>query len=181
MQQWEFKIARNIAASQCFLREHLANEFIVSLRDVSRCLNFFYWLMEQHKTILENDKTLWTGRALNIALGLCYYFRLDKDGRTKYECLMRQKSNSSFLEILNNEIENLSKLFEIPARVALHKNLKENLFILFFCVATSTPMILIGKPGTSKTLSLQILLDTLSHRNIKQFNQRLKDNQFHFN
>ncbi|ETO07495.1 hypothetical protein RFI_29897, partial [Reticulomyxa filosa] len=159
-------ITEDIAASQCFLREYLANEFIVSLRDVDRCLNFFYWLMQQYETILENDETSpWTGRALNIALGLCYYFRLDERGRTK---------------LLNSEIKNLSESFEIPPQVALHNTLKENLFILFFCVATSTPMILVGRPGTSKTLSLQIMLDTLSHRNIKQFYEKLK-NKFHFN
>ncbi|ETO01071.1 hypothetical protein RFI_36369, partial [Reticulomyxa filosa] len=135
MQQWEFKIARNIAASQCFLREHLANEFIVSLRDVSKCLNFFYWLMKQYETILEKDKTsLWTDRALNIALGLCYYFRLDERGRVMYNNLMYGRNNRSFSE-------NLSKSFEIPPQIALHNTLKENLFILFFCVATSTPVI----------------------------------------
>ncbi|ETN97178.1 hypothetical protein RFI_40353, partial [Reticulomyxa filosa] len=171
IQQWEFKIAEDIAASHCLLRKHLANEFIVSLRDVSRCLNFFHC----------DKKYSWAGRALNIALGLCYYLRLDERGRTMYNNLMHQRSNRPFSELLDTEIRNLSRSFEIPARVALHKNLKENLFILFFCVATSTPMILIGKPGTSKTLSLQILLDTLSHRNIKQFRQKLKDNKFHFN
>ncbi|ETO05001.1 hypothetical protein RFI_32395, partial [Reticulomyxa filosa] len=182
IQQWEFKIAEDISASHCLLRKHLANEFIVSLRDVSRCLNFFHWLMQQYETILEKDETLlWTDRALNIALGLCYYFRLDERGRTMYNNLMHQRNKRSFSKLLDIEIRNLSKSFEIPPQIALHNTLKENLFILFFCVATSTPVIVVGKPGTSKTLSLQILLDTLSHRNIKHFNQKLKDNQFHFN
>ncbi|ETO07917.1 hypothetical protein RFI_29473, partial [Reticulomyxa filosa] len=182
IQRWEFKITEDIAASQCFLRGYLANEFIVSLRDVDRCLNFFYWLMKQYEPILENDETSpWTGRALNIALGLCYYFRLDERGRTVYNDLMHQRNNRSFSEPLNSEIRNLSESFEMPARVALHNNLKENLFLLFFCVVTSTPMILVGRPGTSKTLSLQILFNTLSYRNIRQFNQDLKDNQLHFN
>ncbi|ETN97223.1 hypothetical protein RFI_40308 [Reticulomyxa filosa] len=73
IQEWELVIIEDISASQCFLREHLANEFIVSLRDVSRCLNFFYWLMKQYEPILENDETSpWTGRTLNIALGLSW-------------------------------------------------------------------------------------------------------------
>ncbi|ETN98782.1 hypothetical protein RFI_38705, partial [Reticulomyxa filosa] len=98
-----------------------------------------------------------------------------------YDNLMHQRNKRQFSKLLHTEIHNLSKSFEIPARVALHNTLKENLFILFFCVATSTPMILVGRPGTSKTLSLQIMLDSLSHRNIKHFNQKLKDKQFHFN
>ncbi|ETO08487.1 hypothetical protein RFI_28900, partial [Reticulomyxa filosa] len=161
IQQWELKIIEDIDASQSFLRKHLANEFIVSLRDVSRCLNFFYWLMQQYETVLENDnKSPWTGRALNIALGLCYYFRLDDNGRKMYNDIMSQRNKRSFSELLDSEIKNLSESFVIPPQVALHNTLKENLFILFFCV---------------------IMLDTLSHRNTKQFHQKLKDNKFHFN
>ncbi|ETN98802.1 hypothetical protein RFI_38685, partial [Reticulomyxa filosa] len=102
IQQWELKIIRDIDASQRFLR---------------KCLNFFYWLMQQYETILENDiQSSWTGRALNIALGLCYYFRLDKRGRTMYNNLMYQRKGRSFSELLNTEINNLSKSFKIPAK-----------------------------------------------------------------
>ncbi|ETN98712.1 hypothetical protein RFI_38780, partial [Reticulomyxa filosa] len=54
-------------------------------------------------------------------------------------------------------------------------------FVLFFCIVTATPMILVGKPGTSKTLSLQIMLDDLSYRDIEKFRIRLKENGFDFN
>ncbi|ETO29244.1 hypothetical protein RFI_07879, partial [Reticulomyxa filosa] len=39
----------------------------------------------------------------------------------------------------------------------------------------------VGKPGTSKTLSLQIMLDDLSYRDIEKFRIRLKENGFDFN
>ncbi|ETO10918.1 hypothetical protein RFI_26459, partial [Reticulomyxa filosa] len=160
IQKWESKITEDIVASQQFLRKHLANEFIVSLRDVSRCLKFFHWLMQQPQT---GGPVEWTGRALNIALGLCYYFRLDESGRKKYDTIMFERNQRSFTEMLNEEIENLSKPFEVQRSVVMHNILKENLFVLFFCIATATPIILVGKPGTSKTLSLQIMLNSLSH------------------
>ncbi|ETO05467.1 hypothetical protein RFI_31929, partial [Reticulomyxa filosa] len=129
------KYNKDIDALQSFLRKYLANEFIVSLRDVSRCLHFFYWLMQQYEIVLENDNKLsWAGRALNIALGLYYYFRLDDNGKKMYNDVMYQRNKRSFSELLDSEIKSLSESFEISVQVALHNTLKENLFILFFCV-----------------------------------------------
>ncbi|ETN97655.1 hypothetical protein RFI_39874, partial [Reticulomyxa filosa] len=95
IQKWEPKITEYIVASQQFLRKHLKNEFIVSLRDVSRCLKFFHWLMQQPQT----DKPVeWTERALKIALGLCYYFRLDKRKRKEYDTMMLERNQCSFVK-----------------------------------------------------------------------------------
>ncbi|ETO15204.1 hypothetical protein RFI_22160, partial [Reticulomyxa filosa] len=162
----KFDKQKYIVASQQFLRKHLKNEFIVSLRDVSRCLKFFHWLMQQPQT----DKPVeWTERALKIALGLCYYFRLDKRKRKEYDTMMLERNQCSFVKVLNEEIDNLSKPFEIQRSVVKHNILKENLFVLFFCIATVTPIILIGKPGTPKTLSLYFCI-LIYPRNIKYFN-----------
>ncbi|ETN99489.1 hypothetical protein RFI_37982, partial [Reticulomyxa filosa] len=176
----ELKITKSIVKSQQFLRKHLANESIVSLRDVSRCLKFFHWLMQQPQA---QELSSWTNRALNIALGLCYYFRLKQSGRTEYDKIISKRNTPQFSKLLNDEIDKLSKSFEIKPQsgIFLHHILQENLFVLFFCIVTATPIILVGKPGTSKTLSLQIILDALSYRDIENFRKMLKKNGFNFN
>jgi hypothetical protein len=40
----------------------------------------------------------------------------------------------------------------IPKGIALNKPLRENIFALFACYSTLTPLLICGKPGTSKTL-----------------------------
>ncbi|ETO01754.1 hypothetical protein RFI_35689 [Reticulomyxa filosa] len=174
----KLEITANIVKSQQFLRRHLINESIISLRDVSRCLSIFYWLMRQPQA---HESVTWTERALNIALGLCYYFRLDESGRAKYSEIISKKNKHQFSAMLNEEIENFFECFEISPHVAVHHILKENLFVLFFYIATATPITLIGKPGTSKTLSLRIMLNVLSHHNIEKISTKLKQKQFHFN
>ncbi|ETO11311.1 hypothetical protein RFI_26065, partial [Reticulomyxa filosa] len=162
-EKWKSKISEKIATAQMFLRTHLRCKAIVSLRDVSRCLKIFEWLM---KTIL------------NIAIGLCYYFQLNIDERRQ---LSKKLSSTgiAFNNLLESEIDKLCKSFIIPPGVALNQGLKENLFILFMSIITTTPIVLVGKPGTSKTLSFQIVRDNLSH-NKTEFEKRLHANGISF-
>ncbi|ETO30657.1 hypothetical protein RFI_06464, partial [Reticulomyxa filosa] len=175
IERWETVIAKNISKSQQFLHEVLANEAIVSLRDVSRCLKFFYWLMQQQERVTaKTEKVLWIERALNIALSLSYYFRLSETQRKDFSKLISSSRKSSFSDMVNEEVTRLSACFEELPQVAFHTILKENMFVLFFCIVTTTPLILVGQPGTSKTLSLQIMLKTLSYHNIQNFHQKLE-------
>ena len=45
--------------------------------------------------------------------------------------------------------------------IALNPALRENLFTCFICIDNSVPLIIVGKPGTGKSLSFQILYNTL--------------------
>ena len=45
--------------------------------------------------------------------------------------------------------------------IALNRALRENLFTCFTCIDNKVPLIIIGKPGTGKSLSFQILYNTL--------------------
>ncbi|ETO36543.1 hypothetical protein RFI_00518 [Reticulomyxa filosa] len=100
----------------------------------------------------------------------------------QYETILKKDKTLLWTEIALNIALGIYRIhLKYHSHMVLHNTFLKNLFILFFCVVTSTSVIVVGKPGTFKTLSLQILLDTLSHHNIKQLNQKLKDNQFHFN
>ncbi|ETO01874.1 hypothetical protein RFI_35566, partial [Reticulomyxa filosa] len=172
------EISKKIATAQKFLRIHLRDKAIVSLRDVSRCLKIFEWLMKQCYELNNSNDIPWISRSLDIAIGLCYYFRLNINER---QDLSKELSSTdiTFTKLLEQEVDKLCKSFLIPGGVALNQGLKENLFILFMSIITTTPIVLVGKPGTSKTLSFQIVRDNLSH-NKTEFEERLKKVNIHF-
>ncbi|ETO31657.1 hypothetical protein RFI_05461 [Reticulomyxa filosa] len=155
------EISKKIAIAQKFLRTHLKDKVIVSLRDVSKCLKIFVWLMKHYEKLNCENNNPWICRSLNIAIGLCYYFRLNIEKRLQLS--QELSTNGLFVKLLEQEVHKLCKSFIIPRGIALNQGLKENLFVLFMCIITTTPIILVGKPGTSKTLSFQIVRDNLSH------------------
>ena len=53
-------------------------------------------------------------------------------------------------------------MMDIPRGIAANRALKENLFMILVCVMTKLPIVLVGKPGSSKTLSMIIIRDNLS-------------------
>ncbi|ETO02061.1 hypothetical protein RFI_35375, partial [Reticulomyxa filosa] len=129
-QKWSLSIAfivKKIATSQKFLRENLKDKIVVSLRDVARCLSTYSWLRRQYSKLL-CAKSNWKKRCLIIALGLCYYFRLNKNEREKYNEVISKKKSTSFNQQLQKEIDTLCNCFEIPSGVARNQALKENLF-----------------------------------------------------
>ncbi|KAK3276973.1 hypothetical protein CYMTET_14987 [Cymbomonas tetramitiformis] len=54
----------------------------------------------------------------------------------------------------------------LPAGIAANTALKENLFMMLVCMQTRTPLMVVGRPGTSKTLAMHLLRDCL-HRTMK--------------
>ena len=47
--------------------------------------------------------------------------------------------------------------------VARNLAIKENILLLFACIINKIPLFLTGNPGSSKTLSLNLLVDTLKN------------------
>ena len=157
---------------------------IVSLREVNRFNIFFEsfikYLLERKadKKIIQNDFELsemydfYSSKneieifyfALNLSLYICYYLRLpDKQSREKLSSLIDEKKYFpyNFLKIPKMELNFLVKNFIVPEGIAKNKSLKENLFLLFFCIINKIPLIICGKPGRSKTLSFKILQNSM--------------------
>ncbi|ETO31471.1 hypothetical protein RFI_05649, partial [Reticulomyxa filosa] len=159
-------IAEQIFRSQHFVRTKLQDVAMVSLRDVERCLKIFVWLVNHYVTSDCNSDCM--KQCLVISLGICYYFRLNKSERENYTKEMSKTEN--FLDILKKEMKKFSDAFyslniEIIAKT---EALEEILFMLFIFV-------LVGDPGTSKTLAFQLLKDRLSEPNTKKLQKRLQE------
>ncbi|ETN97577.1 hypothetical protein RFI_39952, partial [Reticulomyxa filosa] len=167
-------IAEKIFKSQNFVRTKLQDVAMVSLRDVERCLKIFVWLVNHYVTGNCNSDCM--KQCLVVSLGICYYFRLNKSKRKNYTKEM-STNTENFLDILKKEMEKFSDAFyslntEIIAET---EALEEILFMLFICIVTTTPIVLVGDPGTSKTLAFQLLKDRLSEPNIKELQKKLQE------
>ena len=102
--------------------------------------------------------------SINLSIYICYYLRLpDKQSRKDLEKIINEKIyfEGGFLNIPIMEQNYIINNFEIPKGIAKNRNLKENIFILFFCVINKIPLITLGKPGRSKTLSFRILQNSM--------------------
>ncbi|ETO24712.1 hypothetical protein RFI_12444 [Reticulomyxa filosa] len=161
-------IAEKIFQSQQFMRTRLQDMAMVSLRDVERCLKIFIWLVKDYNSYDMQQ-------SLVIALGICYYLRLEKNERKKYASEITEANN--FVDILKKEIQKFCNvLYSLAAKtIAKTEALNEILFMLFICIMTTTSIVLVGDPGTSKTLAFQLLKDRLSKSNINELQKDLQE------
>ena len=155
---------------------------IVSLREVNRFNRMFEYYVnyindrktniELIKLINDEEPNIYKSKtnleiyycAINLSLYICYYLRLpDKESRKELEQIINEKKyfKEDFLSIPLMEQDYLINNFEIPKGIAKNRNLKENIFILFFCIINKIPLITLGKPGRSKTLSFQIIQNSM--------------------
>ena len=62
-----------------------------------------------------------------------------------------------FSTILSREQDFIIDNISLNKDIGKNKSLKENIFLLFVALVTNIPLIIIGKPGSSKTLSAQLI------------------------
>ena len=80
--------------------------------------------------------------------------------------------NNDFLKLPKIELEYLINNLKIENGIAKNDILKENLFASFFCVVNKIPLIICGKPGRGKTLSIKILEDSLKGKEFSTILER---------
>ena len=134
-----------------------SSQSCVSQRDIQRVFTFYEWFRKVHDKMKPyGELANYTRRAALVALGIVYYLRLDKVYRTQYsEFFDRFKllGNVTFTEAFEQEINWYIDQIELPSGIARTPALKENIFTTIVCTATRTPLIIVGAPGSSKTLS----------------------------
>ena len=120
-----------------------------------------YSKLKQHG----EDRVDYGRRAVMVSLGIVYYMRLNSQYRKEYEEVLnrkeRQPGEVSFSEAFNEELDIFCKSIEFPPGIAKTRALKENLFATIVCTVTHTPLIIVGAPGSSKTLSFNLAIANL--------------------
>lgn len=135
----------------------------VSQRDIQRVFVFYFWITKVYKKYRQSleDKE---HHAILLSIGLVYYLRLKSGYRTRYAEAIDKIVNfqgMDFLHVFDEDVNWFISHLHFPDDIAQTKALKQNLFATIACTCTKTPLILVGKPGTSKTLSFNIAVDNL--------------------
>jgi len=104
---------------------------------------------------------------LQIANVHCEDIKEDKKelfSQIRYQKLrdeLRERNFQKFSELLKIEEEYLLEQIELDKGIGKNQLLKENLFLLFLAVVTKIPLIIVGKPGTGKSLSAQLIYNSM--------------------
>lgn len=137
----------------------LACRSCVSQRDIQRVFMFYKWFMRMYTSYNpHNEKDArYHRRAVLVSLFLVYYMRLSSNFRFEYAAYLNDTSRLpgeiSFTEAFEEEMEYYMEQVEVPKGIARTVAFKENLFATIICTITHTPLIIVGAPGSSKTLS----------------------------
>jgi len=67
------------------------------------------------------------------------------------------ENKQNFSIFFENECNFIIDNITLDKRIAKNKILKENIFLFFITITSNIPLIIIGKPGSSKSLSYQLL------------------------
>ena len=131
---------------------------IVSLRDIQRVFVLFRYFCSEDEHKLAKGSI---ERAVLLAVGCVYYFRLDTTSRKKYRDHIDTKCAAFRVNIdtvLNDAMSQVCKK-PIQKGIAKTKGLKENIFLTWLCTAVRMPLMIIGPPGSSKTLAVNIVIN----------------------
>ncbi|XP_061567178.1 E3 ubiquitin-protein ligase rnf213-alpha [Cololabis saira] len=173
-----------LSASQKYMRTRNDECSFVSLRDVERCMQAFVWFHDNHKMFFlelqkfernqnnegyegyqrqleTRDPVLWS---LVLAIGVCYHACLEEKDKYRQEISKRLPLPYTSNKVMH-EISLMQDLLlsGVPMGDTIARNsaLKENVFMMVLCIELRIPLFLVGKPGSSKSLSKTLVADAM--------------------
>ena len=108
--------------------------------------------------------------AINLSIFVCYYMRItNKSLREEMHKKLNKKiseyedffNGRDFLTLPLNEERYIADNIQIDAGIAKNKALLENIFSLFVAINNKIPIFIVGKPGCSKSLSVQLITKSM--------------------
>ena len=100
--------------------------------------------------------------SIKLSIYLCYYIPLtSQEFRNQLAAKMNKLFGDNFIEIPEHEQQFIAANIELGVGIAKNRALLENLFTLFACINTKIPLFIVGKPGCSKSLSVQLLFKAM--------------------
>jgi len=115
-------------------------------------------------------------RSVVLALAHCYQSRLQTAKRRKEFCSeisnLIGKAEQGFQAerfdaIVRVEQEEYLARMELPEGTAKNAALRENVFVILVCILNRIPVFVVGKPGCSKSLSMQVIRSNLRGKDSK--------------
>ena len=161
----------------------------VTLREIKRFKEIFEFFNEKYFKIYkkeENNDDVIEIKSIALSIYLCYYLRLPSNElREDYinEVIKKNIKDISLIEIAEKEsIFITGEVLTNQEGYGKNKALCENIFSEFICILLKMPLIICGKPGSSKSLSIRLLLDVMNGEksNIEFFKQFPKVVSFYY-
>ena len=145
----------------------------VSQRDIQRVFTFYQWFRNIYEKINTHVECRnHHRRAMLVALGVVYYMRLNTFFRNEYskflDNIIRLPNEITFSSAFNEELDYFISQVDLPSGIAKTLALKENIFANIVCTVTHTPLIIVGAPGSSKTLSFNLTIANLKGQESKR-------------
>lgn len=168
-----------LGASQQFVREKEGSSCTVSLRDVYRCISLIKWfkdefIPQQHLDMEETEVLL---RSFIMGLTICYLCRFSNaDDRLAYRERLSAVFSSNFIDTYSEkeiarcvraEHNAILNRMDIPKGTARNTALQENIFVMLVCILNKLPLFIVGKPGCSKSLSMQLIRNNMRGKDSK--------------
>ena len=173
-----------IVESQNFIRKN-NDKSSVSLREIKRFNIFFEFFFDYLKMKKEKKLQVIEGMqsseeepidyinlkykdihiySIIMSIFVCYYLRIP-DNKTREELdkklskilSVNDKNFTKFLELPQKEEMFIAQNIELEKGIAKNRALLDNLFALFVTINTKVPIFIVGKPGCSKSLSVQLI------------------------
>ena len=142
----------------------------VSQRDIQRVFTFFEWFRNLYQIFERFKDTDYSRRAVLVSLGIVYYMRLNTKYREEFKMFIDESGYGGdirFSRAFQEELDWFIEQMELPTGIAQTQALKENLFATIVCTETHTPLIIVGAPGSSKTLSFNLAIANLKGQESK--------------
>ena len=169
--------ANNRRETESFAR--ISSRSCVSQRDIQRVFTLYQWFIKIYNK--QNPHKLsdvqikhqdYSRRAVLVAVGIVYYMRLNNHYRQEYARFLdseyRPANEITFTRAFEEELDWYIRLVKLPKGIAHTRALKENIFATIVCTVTHTPLIIVGAPGSSKTLSFNQTIANLKGAESRQ-------------
>eukprot|EP01060_Flectonema_neradi_P031590 TRINITY_DN4824_c0_g2_i13.p1 TRINITY_DN4824_c0_g2~~TRINITY_DN4824_c0_g2_i13.p1 ORF type:complete len:6279 (+),score=1145.85 TRINITY_DN4824_c0_g2_i13:60-18896(+) len=155
----------------------------VSQRDIHRAMKIFdFFFLRRYDYInfkgeLTNDAWVCALSSMILGIAVSYYYRLSTENRaalsekltsviTSATSFRTLPEGVTFAKVAKNAVSHFCnpQHLSLPDAVYAHRALLENLFVQMVCFENRLAVILHGPPGTSKTLSNNIIRDNMTGR-----------------
>ncbi|PAA67120.1 hypothetical protein BOX15_Mlig008706g1 [Macrostomum lignano] len=163
------EITEFLSIVQKFIRKLEDSEYATSLRDVRRFCEFYKFFIDyfKKKVALVDPKSRenQSKKAFLFSLYICYYVRIadlhDRNDFAEKICGFFDKTAAQIQDDFVKEELDVLKRMRVPRKTARNLALRENVFILFCCIYCQVPVLLVGKPGCSKSLAVNLIRSNL--------------------
>ena len=144
----------------------------VSQRDIQRVFIFYKWFKKVYEYLEQSSKPdQCHRRAVMVSLGIVYFMRLTSKYRIDYRCFLdnheRLVGEINFSKAYKNELDRWTNFMKLPPGISKANPLKENLLAIIACSENHVPLVIVGAPGSSKTLSFNVAVANLKGQESK--------------